>query len=767
MKHTFTFFLFLVFINFLNGQSFSINNPTQTYTLDIVSPAQLPAWMGMGTEINNNTNQNLNLAWEQLNQSIPADWQTNPCFFYFVGNGYDCSIPAGSSVISANNVDYTDVSLELFSLDTSGVATIEYLVYDTADSLNSHQIMTFNFEVNVPDIGDDPFSIIPDSSHMTFTVDEPWDLPVFVYHDVQIFNHSFNDLNLQWELLDESVPSDWMVGGCFFNGWECSMEDQTVYLYGGEMQYMNFSMEIQSLDTTGVATHRFLVYDPLDSLETHKIVTFVSEIEVTGDFNLGFQVYQDSSYQFVEIFEPDQPAFAFHFFDIENPFFNELEIGWKITSETFPEEWGDITKELYVAGMFYSDPIPQEGSFLMPPGFVEFFEINILDIETNGIPGRHEMEIHIWNLNDSLDNNETLKAVTQVCPAIVDENIILAPDVSAYCNQEPITISGADGFDYYWWSTGETSQTVNLLGGIGIVSLRAWNEGDCIRYDEIDLQLLTPYQEEICLVTVDPESGGNVVVWEKTDDQKTVWYNIYKETNEAGVYDLIGSQLYDSLSIFIDENSNPLAGSSRYKISTLDSCGNESFLSQEHKTMHLTSSVGINNEVNLIWDNYEGFQYATFNIYRGPSPDAMTLLQQRPSNTFTFTDLTPPDGDLYYVIEVEFPDGCNPTRSPINPYASSTSNLVTTSIVSTAEAFDGYNIKMYPNPASNEVMLSIPVELNIELIEILDYSGRLLQTHAAQSGLFELDTQDLSNGLYMIRLTGEHTFRDKLLIEHN
>ena len=96
----------------------------------------------------------------------------------------------------------------------------------------------------------------------------------------------------------------------------------------------------------------------------------------------------------------------------------------------------------------------------------------------------------------------------------------------------------------------------------------------------------------------------------------------------------------------------------RYKISAVDSCGNESDMSPLHKTMHLTANLGINKEINLIWDHYEGFTYGTYVIYRQAGSGTLDSINALPSNLSSYTDLTPPGGQLYYQVSAIHPNGC-------------------------------------------------------------------------------------------------------------
>jgi hypothetical protein len=143
----------------------------------------------------------------------------------------------------------------------------------------------------------------------------------------------------------------------------------------------------------------------------------------------------------------------------------------------------------------------------------------------------------------------------------------------------------------------------------------------------VHVSVLEPYNgEEICVVTNDPYTGKNLIAWERTKGKRTAYYNIYRETTAAGIYEKIGSLPFDSVSVFVDDNSNPKQRAYRYRISAVDSCNNESELSKPHKTLHLTVNAGVGGQINLIWSHYEGFPFQTYRIYRGTHPDSLKLI---------------------------------------------------------------------------------------------------------------------------------------------
>ncbi|MFO0359648.1 MAG: T9SS type A sorting domain-containing protein [Flavobacteriales bacterium] len=66
------------------------------------------------------------------------------------------------------------------------------------------------------------------------------------------------------------------------------------------------------------------------------------------------------------------------------------------------------------------------------------------------------------------------------------------------------------------------------------------------------------------------------------------------------------------------------------------------------------------------------------------------------------------------------------------------------------------NISFYPNPCENELNLMIQGVKNVVLdADLLDISGRLVQTLKVSTGMNQLDTKELVAGSYFIRLNSE------------
>ncbi len=146
-----------------------------------------------------------------------------------------------------------------------------------------------------------------------------------------------------------------------------------------------------------------------------------------------------------------------------------------------------------------------------------------------------------------------------------------------------ITVTGGDEpYNYLWSNNDVTEDIVNVPGGN--YNITVTDAAGCLATASMIISGISPAGDSICVVTVDSATGKNLIVWEKTMGGNIQSYNIYKESTQAGVYYLIGTQEFNVLSVFTDSLSDPAIRSWRYKISSVDSCGNESALSKRRCT---------------------------------------------------------------------------------------------------------------------------------------------------------------------------------------
>jgi sugar lactone lactonase YvrE len=326
--------------------------------------------------------------------------------------------------------------------------------------------------------------------------------------------------------------------------------------------------------------------------------------------------------------------------------------------------------------------------------------------------------------------------------------------------------------NYQWYNSNgnmlvnQTLQNMNTtIPGSYYVEVE--NQFGCVKNSDTlsALNYLLPQTyQEICAVSVDTSTNSNKILWEKPVGAYRVWYyNIYRETAVAGQYGLVGSVLDTALTVYNDVLANPAVQSYRYKISHVDSCGLESGKSSLHRTIHLSSNMGINGEVNLSWNQYEGFTYPTHDILRSVNGGAFVSIAQISSNSTTYTDLNPPMGVLNYMIGIDIPNGCNPNKS-VGSVISNKISLGTSSISSYLES----NLEIYPNPSDGIFTLKLNNEfggLDNLSFEIIDPIGKVIKTiqiDDVQTNT-SFDLSEFTDGVYFIRLTEGNWLKQLIL----
>ncbi len=306
---------------------------------------------------------------------------------------------------------------------------------------------------------------------------------------------------------------------------------------------------------------------------------------------------------------------------------------------------------------------------------------------------------------------------------------------------------GSAGYNYTW-SNGDSGAIADSLSP-GFISVLVTDSNNCQITDSVEIDVVVN-DIQICLITVD-SSNRNTVVWAKDTSDNIQGYRIYR--NIVGIYTPVGYVPQDSLSQFVDYSFgiDPGVTSYRYKISALDSCGNESAQSAHHETIHLTTSAGIGGEVNLIWDDYEGFSYSFYYILRDSNfTGNWQVIDSVPTSNFTYTDFNVPSGGAAYAILISAPSVCQATKA-VGDFNSSRSN-------SSAQLFGGpasldnleFEASVFPNPFQNQLTVKINNDL-IEQVQVFDMHGKLLLSQPVNANQVTLDLAHFHTGLYMVK----------------
>ncbi|MES2556725.1 MAG: T9SS type A sorting domain-containing protein [Bacteroidota bacterium] len=329
-------------------------------------------------------------------------------------------------------------------------------------------------------------------------------------------------------------------------------------------------------------------------------------------------------------------------------------------------------------------------------------------------------------------------------------------------------VNVANNAQTFLWSNGAITQNISGLAP-GLYVVEATGTNGCTTMLSAQVEAALPEAVDICLVTVDTNTNTNLVVWEKPIVQGAIEsFNIYRETSQAGLYQLIGNVPYADESIYNDLVASPSVRSWRYKISSVDACGVESEISENHKTIHLVINLGLGDDINLSWDSYEGFAFPEFVIKRHTDADSWTTVAQMPTTLFSYTDTPPTTDGLVYLVTVAPPATCTSTKSlnqDFNSARSNKDNRLQTADASLDELLAA-NMQVYPNPTNGEITLENSTSQTVTA-SLYDASGRLLTTISVPSGTMQTDVSFLDSGMYqLVFTTGQARTSQKLSVTH-
>ena len=414
-------------------------------------------------------------------------------------------------------------------------------------------------------------------------------------------------------------------------------------------------------------------------------------------------------------------------------------------------------------------------------------------IVNNGEPV-YNYEWYIWGsyLNSTINNIENLysgqydftvtdfNGCTATGSAIIDEpemlNISITANATQFCYGQTVDIEAPYNSSYtYDWSTGETTDIISV-GESGTYTVTVSNDIS-IGIDSVVINVVQPYSDEkICMVTVDTSSMYNVIMWNKTESVGITEYKIYKLFGTQ--YLEIGSQAFDDYSVFVDSSSQPNVHADRYKISVVDTCGNESDLSPYHQTMYMgisDNTIGSNTIVILDWDEAsvnEGAQAIEwYYIYRGTDIMALTKVDSV-SGVFTGWNDNNSLNGYYYRVAYNVNDVCYPSslnKTTGGPYNQSISNIDDYSNGPTD--IDEYsnldNVQIYPNPFFDKTRIYMPDEVvdGDYTIRLTDLSGkRIILDEKIKTNVYTLYRNNLPNGIYFVEIRGDKLYRKKLIV---
>lgn len=346
---------------------------------------------------------------------------------------------------------------------------------------------------------------------------------------------------------------------------------------------------------------------------------------------------------------------------------------------------------------------------------------------------------------------------------------------SPVCLGKTLNLNSSGGTSYSWsgvngFNSIQQNPSIDsvTLANSGSYTVTVTNTNNCSASISSTANVFATPSQTLCVVTVDSNSTHNIIVWEKPNDLSAYdSFFIYREITTNN-YQKIGSVYRDSLSSFDDFGSNPNQQAYRYKITVLDTCGNEGSLDSTyyHNTIHLQYLAN----GNFIWNEYriegQGTVVSAYNVWRDALGNGNWFQIGTVAGTqTTYTDATYSSfTNPVYRIDVSWLSGhvCTPTRSSVNTTLSNTKAINTTGL---QDDFSLEGIQIYPNPSSGIFTLNVKSKEPQLEISCINAIGQTVYRDRFELNNGELKTKinlsSFAKGLYLVQIksNGKSTYR--------
>ena len=334
------------------------------------------------------------------------------------------------------------------------------------------------------------------------------------------------------------------------------------------------------------------------------------------------------------------------------------------------------------------------------------------------------------------------------------------PDIEYVCYGESTELDPGE-FESYEWSTEETTQTI-IVENPGVYIVNVTDFDGCNLTDTVQVIISHVYQDEELSLASITDDGNIKLIWQKTENKGTDFYKIYKDEGDG--FEYLASKPFDEFAIYEDNNVDPANYYYSYKISVIDSCGNESDYSDIHTTMLLDVSYN-QGTCYLNWTSYEGFFVVYYYIMSGDSPDNLQITDSTMYMNNEYVDTGLQTEGTYYRLKIKRIDGAYPGDG--NYYNKAYSNIVFCDNEVNVDKTTINEISIYPVPFENQFYIKFYLPessmVNIALFDLLGRETNMLEKQKLLAGehLFEF-TPDIAPGIYSLRINiGEkfHTYR--------
>lgn len=368
--------------------------------------------------------------------------------------------------------------------------------------------------------------------------------------------------------------------------------------------------------------------------------------------------------------------------------------------------------------------------------------------------------------NGSCPVTSILKTITfnQAAPS--------APQVSVYgtltnCGSNSIILQASGNFVSYAWSNGQNGNTIQAnqsgyyyVTGVTSSGCSVISAPTSINNSNLDAP-------EICLVTV-VNAGTtqlNKIIWSKPITNDIDSFIILRETLLPGYFERVGAKAYADSSIFLDSTSQPTLHADRYRIIARETCGAFSLPGKIYRTMFLLVTPGIGNEKYLSWNNQEGQNISTYEIWArnvGSNPTVWTLVDSVSSIVTTWIDPNLSGDTMKYRVDILLNYPCISSKDIQAAHIRATSNNGGNnnvlnnlpSILSVSESHNSDKFMLYPNPANDILQIDTPSPIMQNQLMMLDMLGNTIELDyiSTSNNRLLISIKHLTSGMYMMKM---------------
>lgn len=327
---------------------------------------------------------------------------------------------------------------------------------------------------------------------------------------------------------------------------------------------------------------------------------------------------------------------------------------------------------------------------------------------------------------------------------------------TSFCSGGSINLTAVTSAPTVAWSTGATTTNIAASTEDWYYVTATHSSGCKASSMPIYLSAVSNnIHQPVCYVTVDSATANfTKVLWEFSPDPSIDSIIVYREIS-TGVYGRMGAVLASAPSVFDDMTADPNATAYRYRLTTKDTCGNETSVDSclYHNTIHL-QYLGSGN-----------FQWTYYNIESMTTPvtnyvilrddlasGVFNSIGSVPGSQNTFTDVASGSfPSAVYRVEVVWSLSCSPTRAGVS---TSRSNIRNKSVISGLNEKEETDFLIMPNPSNGNFILTLNNELlSGGILTVNDLTGRTIYTSTVTDNKTYLNLEHIASGQYMVTIT--------------